>query len=91
MSVPVRLAQHLRRFVDAPALCDAEGSTVAELIRSLDDQYPGIGDYLITETGALRQHVNIFLDQQHVLDRTELSDSTEGVKEISIMQALSGG
>ena len=87
----VRLPKHLLRFIKAPSQCESSALTVADLVRELDERYPGIAAYLVHENGALRQHVNIFLDERHLSDRRNLSDQLNGVKEVVIMQALSGG
>jgi molybdopterin converting factor small subunit len=90
--VRVSFPTHLRRhFSAAPAICEAQGSTVAELVRDLERQFPGLRAYLVHEDGSLRQHVNIFLDERWLADRRRLSDSVVGVKQVYVMQALSGG
>ena len=58
---------------------------------NLNERYPGVTDYILHETGEIRQHVNIFVGERIMSDRRELSDSLDGVDEVSIMQALSGG
>lgn len=90
--VRVSFPTHLRRhFAAVPPICDAQGATVAEIVRDLERQYPGLCAYLVHEDGSLRQHVNIFLDERWLTDRRRLSDSVAGVKQIYVMQALSGG
>ncbi len=89
--IRVRFPRHLRRHVPVPAECEATGGTVGDVLQDLDRRFPGVSSYLIDERGSLRQHVNLFLGDQLVRDRTKLSDSTEGYEELVIMQALSGG
>ncbi len=89
--IEVSFPPHLRRFIDLPENCQVNGKTVREILDDLETNYPGVQGYLLHENGALRQHVNLFLDERLIHDRQELSDSTEGVKELVIMQALSGG
>ena len=89
--IEVSFPPHLRRFIDVPQSCSVDGQTVREILDELETSYPGLQGYLLHENGALRQHVNLFLDEHLIDDREELSDSTEGVKELVIMQALSGG
>lgn len=64
---------------------------MGELIRQLEAEFPGVAAYLIQDDGSLRQHVNIFLDERWIRDRTTLSDSLTGVKDVYVMPALSGG
>ena len=87
----VRFPSQLLHHFNVPRQCDAEGETVADVLRSLEDRFPGLTGYLLHENGSLRQHVNLFLDQRLIQDREKLSDSVHGVSELFVMQALSGG
>lgn len=89
--VSVRFSNHLRRFIELPSSFECDPQNVHELVCTLQNAFPGIRSYLLHENGHLRQHVNIFLDQSILKDRASLSDSLEGVSEVAIMQALSGG
>ncbi len=88
----VRFTSHLRRFF--PDLRDGvqvEGQTVAEVVAALDRQFPGLGDYIVDERGALRQHVNIFVGDSLIHDRQRLQDVVAAGEQVFIFQALSGG
>jgi len=87
----VQFTKHLIRFF--PKLRDGEfaGGTVADLVRAIDDAHPGLGGYIVDDRGALRVHVNIFLDDELVKDRESLSDRVRRDTKVSIFQALSGG
>lgn len=88
----VRFTTHLQRFF--PELkqgVQIEGHTVAQVVAALENRYPGMADYLIDERGALRKHVNIFIDDDLITDRQTLSDSVTHSNRIFIFQALSGG
>jgi hypothetical protein len=68
-----------------------EATTVEEAMQQLEANYPGINTYLRDESGRLRKHINIFVDQELVRDRQCLADTLEGKRGILIFQALSGG
>jgi molybdopterin converting factor small subunit len=88
----VRFTRHLQRYF--PPLGDrvqAQGETVAEVVRELDRHFPGLAGYIVDEQGALRRHVNIFLRRELVQDRQTLSDAVGPEDELYIFQALSGG
>ena len=89
--IDVSFPPHLRRFIAVPDQCSAEGQTIREVVDDLEQQFPGVSGYLLQENGAIRTHVNFFLDQKLLLDRNDLDLSVEGAKELVIMQALSGG
>lgn len=81
----------LKRFFPNIKEAQHDGNTVQELLDNLERVYPGLNSYLRDETGALRQHINIFIDQTLIQDRTHLQDQLKDVEEVLIFQALSGG
>lgn len=89
----VELSRHLHRFF--PALADGpvmvEGRTAAEVVRALDVAHPGLGGYIVTERGALRMHVNMFIGEEMIADRARLSDPVAADAKVYVLQALSGG
>ena len=88
----VNFTTHLQRFF--PTLQQGtvvEGQTVAEVIRSLEKQHPGLAAYIVDERGALRKHVNIFVNDELVSDRVGLQDVVGKQTRIYVFQALSGG
>jgi molybdopterin synthase sulfur carrier subunit len=90
----VQLTTHLHTFFPALAgkqLRFENATTVAEVVRALDEMAPGIAFYICDERGRLRRHVNIFVDQEMIADRGRLSDRVKADSHVMIMQALSGG
>jgi len=64
------------------------GATLAEVLRDLDHQYPGIRFRMIDEQDRVRPHIRIFVSGEQVfaLDR--------GINDrdvVQVIQALSGG
>lgn len=90
----VRYTKHLARFFPDLAnhsQLNIPGSTVAEVVANLDHVYPGLAAYIIDERGALRKHVNIFIDDELIHDRQSLQDAITKNDRLFIFQALSGG
>lgn len=89
----VELTKHLFQFFPDLAGKElvVEAVTVAEVVRALDAMAPGIAFYVCDERGRLRQHVNVFIGEEPVIDRRGLSDRVEPGSRVFIMQALSGG
>lgn len=87
----VRFTRHLR--LHFPDLRDAEvdAATLAELVAALDRTWPGLAGYLVDDRGALRKHVNIFVNGGLAEDRAALGDRIGAGDEVFVMQALSGG
>jgi len=89
----VDITKHLWEFL--PTLRDktltVSAATVAEVVREVERIAPGFTDYICDERGCLRTHVNIFIGDERILDRTRLSDAVGEDSRVLIMQALSGG
>ena len=88
MSVPVRIPTPLRSYTGDQKVVAAEGSTLGEVLDDLDRQFPGLRFRVVDEQGRLRKHVNVWLDGERCRD---LAASLDGIAEVVIMQALSGG
>ena len=87
----VKFTPNLKRFYPALETAQFEGSTVAELLDQINARHKGIKDYIVTEQGELRKHVNIFIGNEMVRDKIKLSDRLTDKDEVYILQALSGG
>ncbi|MBZ0289398.1 MAG: MoaD/ThiS family protein [Anaerolineae bacterium] len=88
----VKFTTHLEKFF--PGVTSGvrvEAQTVAEVVTALDQRFPGLAAYLVDEQGALRKHVNIFVDDDLIHDRQKLSDPITDSNRVYIFQALSGG
>jgi len=88
----VKFTRHLVRYF--PTLgnnVEVNGRTIADILTSLDQQYPGLAAYIIDEQGTLRKHVNIFIAGNLIHDRQTLQDSVNEEDQVYIFQALSGG
>ena len=64
---------------------------VREAFDALFAEYPALRRYLLTDTGAVRQHVNVFLNESLIEDRRSLSDAVGPDDRIHVVQAVSGG
>lgn len=84
----VRIASPMRSYTGGRAVVEAQGSTAGEVLVDLDRQFPGLRFRIVDERGRLREHVNLWADQDRIRD---LDASVDGASEITIMQALSGG
>ncbi len=87
----VKFTPNLKRFFPDLCECSIEAATVAEIVAAVDKRWPGLGDYIIDEQGALRKHVNIFVGDELLRDKQSLSDRVFVDSKIFIVQALSGG
>jgi len=88
----VSFTSHLRRHVELPdEPLEVEAATVREALEAVFLSVPRLRGYVLDDLGRVRQHVAVFVDSRPLQDRVALSDSATGVRELYVMQALSGG
>jgi molybdopterin converting factor small subunit len=86
----VVFTQNIQRHVACPD-AEAAGGTVREVLDAVFTANPRARGYVLDEQGALRKHMNVFVDGRQIADRVGLSDAVGEGSEVYVMQALSGG
>jgi len=86
----VVFAKAFRRHVDCPD-ATVDGTTVGGVLRAYFEVNPAVRSYVLDETGAVRKHVAVFVNDDLITDRTNLADSVGDGDRIHVFQALSGG
>ena len=87
----VSFTSALSRFFPNLKPKNSNAQNISELLNDLEEEYPGIKDYLVDTEGQLRKHINIFIGEKLIEDREQLSDPITEKDEVLIFQALSGG
>lgn len=87
----VTFTTHLARFFPSLEEHEVEAADVRALVTALERRHAGLSAYLVDEHGALRKHVNVFVDGRPVRDRAGLSDPLSPTSKVFVAQALSGG
>ena len=83
----VLIPSALRSYTQS-SQAEASGSTLAEVLRDLDRQYPGICFRMIDEQHRVRRHIRLFVNGLSV---DALAQPLLPGDELVIVQALSGG
>lgn len=91
MAAIVRIPTPLQRLTNNLAEVRAEGSTVAELLDSLESQFPGIKERLCDESGRLRRFVNIYVADEDIRFKQNEETPVPDGAEVSIIPAIAGG
>ncbi len=81
---------NLLRHVETPTARVA-GATVRQVLEAYFQANPQVRGYVLDDQDALRKHVAIFLNEEMIRDRLELSDPVRENDDIFVVQALSGG
>ncbi|MGH9044464.1 MAG: MoaD/ThiS family protein [Acidimicrobiales bacterium] len=91
MAVSVRVPAQLRSLTKGLGEIEAQGSTLAEVIKSLDSAYPGLADRLLDEEGRIRRFVNVFVADEDVRFLSGLDTPIAPGQAVSILPAVAGG
>lgn len=91
MGILVRIPTPLRSFTQGEDEVTVQGSTVGEVIESLDGEYRGIKERLFDENGDLRRFINIYLNGEDIRFLNHLQTEVKDGDEISILPAVAGG
>ncbi|MBP64751.1 uncharacterized protein METZ01_LOCUS125879 [marine metagenome] len=91
MSATVKIPTPLRKLTNNETSVDADGTTVEQIVESLESAYPGMRERLIEDNGDLRHFVNIYLNGEDIRYIDGLKSSVSDNDELSIVPAVAGG
>jgi len=89
--VSVEFTPVLKRFFPNLKTENLEADTVGNLIIEIDRKYPGIKNYIVDETGHLREHVQVYIGEEPVNKDNQLQEKLSSDDKVLIYQAISGG
>lgn len=91
MAVKVLIPTPLQKLTREQAVVECSGTTITELLESLEQSCPGIKARLCDDQGELRRFVNFYVNSEDIRflsgQQTTLSDGDE----VSIIPAIAGG
>jgi molybdopterin synthase sulfur carrier subunit len=91
MAVTVRVPTQLRQLTQGDGEVTVEAATVGDALRALDVAYPGFGERIFDENGALRRFVNVFLADEDVRFLEGIDTPVTEGQVLSIVPAVAGG
>ena len=91
MNVTIRIPAALRKFADGHASVSSAGATVGEILTDLTDRFPGLGQRICDEEGAVRRFVKVFLGDEDIRFLQQLGTPVSDGDELSIIPAIAGG
>lgn len=83
----------LRAFSDGQSEVQlgAAAATLRDALNDLCARYPGIRDRVLTEQGAVREHINIFVGNEDSRYTGRLSTPVSAGDQITIVPSITGG
>ena len=91
MTVTVRIPTTLRPLSGGVSTVQVDGSTLAEVLASLNAAHPGFSERLLDSEGNLHKFVNIFVADDDVRYMQGLATAVTNGQTISIIPAVAGG
>lgn len=81
----------LRRLTKGQAKVQSRGGTLVEVIKNLEDQYPGLWEKVFDAQGEIKPFVNIFVNDKEVRALKGKETPLQDGDEVFIIPAMAGG
>lgn len=90
-TVTIHVPGSLRSYCGGAAELSLSALTVRAALEALERSQPALYRNVCDETGAVRRHLNIFVNTTHVRDLDGIDTALAAGDEVTILQAVSGG
>ncbi len=91
MNCTVRIPTPLRRHTGGASVVSARGARVEEALRDLQNQFPGLGERIWDGNGAVKSHLNIFLNSEDIRFLDGVNTPLHEGDVLTLLPALAGG
>ncbi len=91
MAVTVRVPTTLRTLTSGASEVAVSGSTLAEVLESLEASHPGFRNHILDDAGELRRFVNVFVSDDDARFMGGLAAPVAEGATVSIVPAVAGG
>jgi molybdopterin synthase sulfur carrier subunit len=89
--VQVKIPTIMRRHTGGEAVLTGEGITVRDVLRQLEERFPGLTKNVVTEDGDLHRFVNVYVNDEDVRYLGALETEVKDGDVLSILPAVAGG
>lgn len=90
-AVTIHVPAVLRERCRGAAVLRVRAATVRALLGELEERYPELYRCICDGTGAVRRHVNVFVNSSHVRDCGGLDTALARGDVVTVLPAVSGG
>lgn len=91
MTITVRVPTALRDCCESAPELSLAATSVRDALEHLERTHPSLYRSVCDETGAVRRHVNLFVNSSHVRDLQGLDTILTPGDVVTILPAVSGG
>jgi molybdopterin converting factor small subunit len=90
-NITIHVPRELRGYCDGASELMLWAPSVRAALDELEQRFPSLYCGICDETGAVRRHVNLFVNTDHVRDRAGLDTALVPGDVVTILPAVSGG
>ena len=83
----VRLRAPLSELAGGHRELELEGTTVVDVLKALEREHPGTRGWILDEQGAIREHINVFVNKEYGREDTSVAAGDR----LHVIPAISGG
>ena len=91
MTITIVVPPPLRDSCGGAAELSLSTPTVRAALEEIKRRHPALYQGICDETGAVRRHVNLFINESHIRDREGLDTALASGDVVTILPAVSGG
>ena len=91
MIVTVQIPGLLREYCGGAADLSLSAASVGAALDEIARRHASLYRNVCDETGSVRRHINLFVNDWHIRDRNGLDTSLEAGDVVTILPAISGG
>jgi molybdopterin converting factor small subunit len=90
-AITIHVPAVLSEYCDGSPTLSVSAPTVRAALGELERKHPSLYRNLCDETGAVRRHLNVFVNATNVRDRGGLDTALTSGDSVTILAAVSGG
>ena len=90
-TITIHLPGPLRVYCGGVSRLSVEASTVRATLQQLEQSEPALYRNVCEETGAVRRHLNVFVNSDHIRDLSGLDTTLRPGDVVTFLPAVSGG
>ena len=91
MTITIHVPAALRACCQGASELSLSAASMRAVLEELERCHPSLHKSICDETGAVRRHVNLFVNTSHVRDREGLDTALSPGDVVTILPAVSGG
>jgi molybdopterin converting factor small subunit len=90
-AITIHLPAPLRPYCEGASELSLEAPTVGKLLAEIERTRPALYRNVCEETGAVRRHLNVFVNSDHIRDLAGLETELRTGDVVTFLPAVSGG